>query len=72
MTESFWKLDEIAECWTESYDLIGYNANGHSEISSTFMLACLSGSYMLLLALQGPCMMDHPMIFSVTTVMCLS
>lgn len=34
MTESFWKLDEVAQCWTQSYDLILYNFKGHSLLGA--------------------------------------
>ena len=35
MTETFWELDEVAACWTESYDLVGFNLNGHSILAAT-------------------------------------
>jgi len=34
MTETFWELDEVAACWTESYDLVGFNLKGHSILAA--------------------------------------
>jgi hypothetical protein len=31
VTASFWELDEVAVCWTDEYDLVGYT-NGHQAI----------------------------------------
>lgn len=31
VTASFWELDEVAMCWTDEYDLVGYT-NGHQVI----------------------------------------
>ena len=34
MTETFWQTDDIAKCWTEQYNLVGYNLAGHSVLGA--------------------------------------
>lgn len=34
LTASFWSFKEVAACWTDSYDLLGFNSKGHSFLAA--------------------------------------